>query len=1222
MCAKSRAPVVRSVRTPEALAALGEWLDTLAPTSRSRGRIYQEEGRVLSVRAEADHFVEAEVEGRENEYLVTLFLTRGRWSSTCTCPMGLDCKHVVAASLMWIANQGVDYASPVPLPRDAIVRGDDDDFPPPVPAVVPPVPGPPTRSHSSFRGQWAPILAKKLGRPLTDAEGRRLGQLSALYTEFAQSHHTLYDAMLRRHGFTDAIPDGAMAWMPLFSGWWNRDNAPADPWELWQYLAYELEIKRRPIPELFGPLTDTSRVRAVRAGVVARQQLQTWQQALTAPAAPAPSATEENWRAVAGNLRARLDREGRLFIEQRATPDKPWKPPLQKWTAALDNTRPADFDSLPPAESALILALLLTNRYGFRSTSLKHALAPELAAAILTTRAAHPVIVLPNGNPFAIEPEPLVPEAVVSATDPDQLEVRLAAPDGTSAAGARLIAGPPALLYLHADRVWHGPPPLPATPLPTLALGDTRLMTRLRATGLRLPASLALKFRHVPLRPLLRLSLAEPENDFSPPQFHAQLFARADDPRCEQQWRGQGGWQWTKAGAPPSRGPDDPIIEFSLDDANAVGARFADFRLSWNEWTRVWTRPVTKTFPEDFLAWHAALPAGLDIETAPELAGFFGAPLRATMDFSALPAGEGHDWFDLTIALRIEDTTLSAEEINLLLKARGKWVRLPKGGWRRLEVTGADSDESTTAALDRLGLTAEEVFATGKPATHRLHALQLAGEAAAFESRDARLAAALRSRAADLTALPPPPLPAGLTATLRPYQEEGFHFLAHLSARGFGGVLADDMGLGKTVQALAWLLHLAAAAGTARKDVRVLVVCPKSVTHGWLSETARFAPALTAAAFTPALADDQSAAPATQLLVANYTQLRLNAAWFQEVAWDAVILDEGQFIKNPSSQMAVAARTLNARHRLILTGTPIENRLSDLWSLFAFAQPGLLGAQASFRRQYDDRDPAALARLHRRVRHFLLRRTKAQAAPDLPPRTEDEIVVELEPGQRKLYEAELKRARAQLLGIQTSRALDRVRFNVLASLLRLRQICCHPALVDPAHADLPSAKLEALLERLEELQEEGHQVLVFSQFVGMLEIIRPRLVAAGIGHLMLTGATEDRAALVDEFQRDRTKTVFLLSLKAAGFGLNLTAASYAILYDPWWNPAVEAQAIDRTHRIGQTRPVIAYRLLAENTVEQKIRALQSEKAALAAAVVQEESLATVMDLESLRKILS
>ncbi|MFM9032369.1 MAG: DEAD/DEAH box helicase, partial [Opitutaceae bacterium] len=397
---------------------------------------------------------------------------------------------------------------------------------------------------------------------------------------------------------------------------------------------------------------------------------------------------------------------------------------------------------------------------------------------------------------------------------------------------------------------------------------------------------------------------------------------------------------------------------------------------------------------------------------------------------------------------------------------------------------------------------------------------------------------------------------------------------------------------------------------------------PKSVTHGWLAETARFAPGLRAAAFDPASAAPDGKAPECELLVTNYTQLRLHAGWFKAKAWDVVVLDEGQFIKNPTSQVAAAARALASRHRLVLTGTPVENRLSDLWSLFAFAQPGLLGSQSSFRRQFNERDPSALGRLHRRVRHFLLRRTKAQAAPDLPPRTEHELVVDLEPAQRKLYDAELKRARAQLLGIETDRALDRVRFNILASLLRLRQICCHPALVDPAHADLPSAKLDALIEQLEELREEGHQVLVFSQFVGMLELIRARLKQAGIGHLMLTGATEDRQRLVEQFQTDSSRTVFLLSLKAAGFGLNLTAASYAVLYDPWWNPAVEAQAIDRTHRIGQTKPVFAYRLLAADTIEQKIRALQQEKAALAAAVVQEESLASVLDLDSLRRILA
>ncbi len=356
-------------------------------------------------------------------------------------------------------------------------------------------------------------------------------------------------------------------------------------------------------------------------------------------------------------------------------------------------------------------------------------------------------------------------------------------------------------------------------------------------------------------------------------------------------------------------------------------------------------------------------------------------------------------------------------------------------------------------------------------------------------------------------------------------------------------------------------------------------------------------------------------------MVANYTQLRLHAARFRAEPWDAVVLDEGQFIKNPRSQVAVAARSLRARRRVVLTGTPIENRLADLWSLFAFAQPGLLGEQASFRRQYPETDPAALTRLHRRVRHFLLRRTKAQAAPDLPARTEDEIVVELEGEQRRLYDAELKRARAHLLGVETKSALDAVRFHVLASLLRLRQICCHPALIDGAHAGLPSAKLDALMERIEELAEEGHQVLVFSQFVEMLQIIRGRLEKENIGHLILTGATENRSELVDTFQTDPTKTVFLLSLKAAGFGLNLTAASYAILFDPWWNPAAEAQAIDRIHRIGQTKPVIAYRLLAENTVEEKIRLLQREKAALANAVIQEESLATVMDLDSLRRIL-
>jgi len=787
-----------------------------------------------------------------------------------------------------------------------------------------------------------------------------------------------------------------------------------------------------------------------------------------------------------------------------------------------------------------------------------------------------------------------------------------------------LIASHPAPLYLFDGRIWRGPPPTPSARLPVSALKDARLLPRLRAAGLRLPAGLAAEVRVITLRPHLKCWLS-PAFEGAERDFHAQLIARSDHPSCEQQWAGApAAWHWSKNATPPPRIVGEPVLEFDLSTARAASAHFDGFRLVWDGWADSWTRPVNNTFPDEFLAWHAALLPSLEVELSPELASLLGEPLRADIDLSIIAApGSEQDWFDLTVGLRVADTSLTADEIALLLKARGKWVHLPRHGWRRVE-TASNVDAKTAATLDRLGLTADDVFSGGRPAKHRLHVLQLALEAEALAERDAMLVHVMKDRAARIAALPPATLPSSLRATLRPYQLEGFHFLCHLSSQGFGGILADDMGLGKTVQTLAWLLHLATAPRAAdAPPFRALIVCPKSVTHGWLAETARFTPDLGIAAFSTAGVSAAAAvAKAPQLLVANYTQLRLNDAAFRTVAWDVVVLDEGQFIKNPGSQVAVSTRSLRAKHRVVLTGTPIENRLADLWSLFAFAQPGLLGDQAGFRRQYNEADPLALARLHRRVRHFLLRRTKAQAAPDLPPRTEDEIIVELEGGQRKLYDAELKRARAQLLGVETTKALDAVRFHVLASLLRLRQICCHPALVDPAHATLPSAKLEALLERIEELAEEGHQVLVFSQFVQMLEIIRDRLVAGGIGHLMLTGATENRAELVETFQTDPTKTVFLLSLKAAGFGLNLTAASYAILYDPWWNPAAEAQAIDRIHRIGQTKPVIAYRILAEHTVEEKIRLLQREKAALAAAVVQEESLATVMDLDSLRRILA
>jgi SNF2 family DNA or RNA helicase len=334
------------------------------------------------------------------------------------------------------------------------------------------------------------------------------------------------------------------------------------------------------------------------------------------------------------------------------------------------------------------------------------------------------------------------------------------------------------------------------------------------------------------------------------------------------------------------------------------------------------------------------------------------------------------------------------------------------------------------------------------------------------------------------------------------------------------------------------------------------------------------------------------------------------------------MLDEAQNVKNPSTEAWKAARQVKSEQRLALTGTPIENRLLDLWSIMNFAMPGVLGLRSRFAKTYDQKeDPLARRRLAGRVRPFVLRRTKEQVAKDLPARIEEDLLCEMEGKQATLYRAELKRARQALLKLKTDKELDKARFNILTSLLRLRQICCHPKLVDANAADEPSAKVEALMEMLEPLLEEGRKVLVFSQFVGVLEILQAEIQKREWKHFILTGQTENRGALIADFQESAGAAVFLLSLKASGFGLNLTASSYVVLFDPWWNPAVENQAIDRAHRIGQKDTVFAYRLLVKGSIEEKIRALQTQKRALAADVLGEEAFAKALTLDDLRSLL-
>jgi SNF2 family DNA or RNA helicase len=470
--------------------------------------------------------------------------------------------------------------------------------------------------------------------------------------------------------------------------------------------------------------------------------------------------------------------------------------------------------------------------------------------------------------------------------------------------------------------------------------------------------------------------------------------------------------------------------------------------------------------------------------------------------------------------------------------------------------------------------------------------------------------AMLTRRASEIQTSVTPPLPKKIKATLRPYQETGYHFLAYLTTNRFGGILADDMGLGKTLQALTWLAWMHQAPLPAKtKHAPTLVVCPKSVMDNWRTESARFFPTLKVQTWSRDAAGaigKGKAAP--DLLIIHYQQLRQHERLLQGISWLAVILDEAQYIKNPTSQTAKSACALRSQHRLALSGTPVENRLLDLWSIMNFAQPGALGSKSYFTKNFDAKaDPLARRRLAARVRPFLLRRTKKEVASDLPERTEEDLIVEMDGTQAALYKAELKRARVMLLKANTSKALDGMRFHILSSLLRLRQICCHPTLIGTTEKNPESAKVEALMDLLEPLMEEGYKVLIFSQFVEMLEIIKTEITQREWPHFLLTGSTDDRGPLVEKFQAHEGNAVFLISLKAGGAGLNLTAASYVVLFDPWWNPAVEAQAIDRTHRIGQTQNVIAYRLLVKDSIEEKIRQLQKQKSALAGDVLGEDA---------------
>jgi superfamily II DNA or RNA helicase len=468
--------------------------------------------------------------------------------------------------------------------------------------------------------------------------------------------------------------------------------------------------------------------------------------------------------------------------------------------------------------------------------------------------------------------------------------------------------------------------------------------------------------------------------------------------------------------------------------------------------------------------------------------------------------------------------------------------------------------------------------------------------------------------------------PEGFVGTLRHYQREGLGWLVFLERMGLGGCLADDMGLGKTIQVLAFLVRrgqVVAEAGLPHRPS--LVVVPKSLVFNWMDEARRFAPQLKVLNHTGNTRTAEADRLAEyDLVLTTYGTLRRDVLRHREAEFDYVVLDEAQSIKNAGSQAAKACRLLRSRHRLAVTGTPVENHIGELWSIFEFLNPGQLGSAARLKRFLaGGRGGGGTELVARAVRPYLLRRTKGQVLDDLPEKTEQTIQCELGEEQRKAYDELREHYRRELAGRIGSIGIGRSRIAVLEALLRLRQTACHPGLVDPARIDAASAKLDTLEAQLAEVLDEGHKALVFSQFTSFLALLRRRLDAAGRIYEYLDGKTTDRQARVERFQEDPDCRLFLVSLKAGGQGLNLTAADYIYILDPWWNPAVEAQAIDRAHRIGQTRRVFAYRLIARDTVEEKIVALQDRKRELAESIVRaDESLLSSLTAEDVDLLFS
>jgi SNF2 family DNA or RNA helicase len=1050
-------------------------------------------------------------------------------------------------------------------------------------------------------------LTTKLGRPLTPDEENYLSKMEKRYERVRLTGKIFDQDMVRVH------PKWAIQSLEPVALW---PEPPKSLREFWNYIALALADKGLAPPAFLRGMADIEGT---------REALRDWRHASTVPTwrKRIREFIDARQEADTTNHAATRQCEFRLLVtvndarlQIRLGSGETPSVFTSVDAALLDSLRKEHRDGLivtsGPSELLFVSCKAQSEEDwsdSFRLETRHHA---QWLATLFQQPALHDLLITRDETPFQRVAEPLRWASRLSA-DGLTLTLQLETADGSPAPLPLRILRGSQTFYLSADTLFHGPAWLHDesridTPvvLPLEALATPEGIAFMREIDIAVPESIQGRVRHENMRVKVTAACMAKAPHSGGAEF-VMLKAEAVDGegRLRETLRISG---WQPVDEKKTTDAEDAIIcrdRRALRDAEEL---LNQLRRTWDHETDGWRVRMARDFPDLFHQWATNLPDNVSLQTDDRLQTILADPLIARVRLEATQAGN-IDWLDLKLVFDIEGAELKPADIRRLIAAKGEFVRLADGSWRRVKL---ELSEEQMQLLDSLGIDLNE----NSDETHRLHWRQLAQEKAA-EIVSPKAWGKIVERMEEAKLDVRPPVPEELNVTLRPYQVEGYQFLTYLTTNRFGGILADDMGLGKTLQSIAWVLWLRSRKKADGPHLPVLVVCPKSVLDVWALEFNKAASGLRVLVLHDRdLFDFTLVQSQIDVLVLNYTQMRNVIEELSAIRWLAAILDEGQQIKNPDSQTARAARQLRADNRLVLTGTPLENRLLDLWSLMTFATPGALGERAYFHRHFDRRkDPRASERLAARLRPFLLRRTKGQVARDLPSRSEENMLCEMSGRQAELYKEELARAQHLVLSSSGFDMVNRRRFAILQALTRLRQICCHPGLIDKTAENEESAKLTATLDLIQELNAEGHKVLLFSQFVTMLKIIRTKLEEMNLPYHWLTGASTDRAGIVKAFQEDDKASVFLLSLKAGGSGLNLTAASYVILYDPWWNPAVENQAIDRAHRIGQTQPVMAYRMLTKSTIEEKIMTLQHKKNLMVSNVLGEGGFTNLLQRE-------